>query len=135
MRRTARTLLVLSLFLSSAVADDKPPRLIPASEAKSHVDETCVVEMTVRASKNAVNRKVCFLDSGEDFKDARNFAVVISYDHADKFKEAGVDDPSEYYRGKTVRVTGKVIREDDQTRIRVENPKQIQLVEERKDQR
>jgi len=53
--------------------------------------------------------------------------VVISYDHADAFKQAGIDDPADYYRSKTIRVTGKVIRENDQTRIRVEDPKQIEL--------
>jgi hypothetical protein len=68
-------------------------------------------------------------DSEEDFHDEKNLAVVISYDHADKFREAGIADPAEYYKGKTIQVTGKVIEEDDQVRIRVEDPKQIKLVE------
>jgi hypothetical protein len=70
-----------------------------------------------------------FLDSEEDFHDGKNLAVVISYDHADKFRDAGIADPAEYYKGKTIQVTGKVIEEDDQVRIRVEDPKQIKLVE------
>ena len=85
--------------------------------------------MTVKSSKNAAPRKTYFLDSEEDFHDEKNLAIVISYDHADKFREAGIDDPSEYYKGKTIQVTGKVIDEDDQVRIRVEDPKQIKLLE------
>ena len=52
-------------------------------------------------------RETYFLDSEEDIRDEKNLAVVISYDHADKFREAGTDDPAECYRGKTIHVTGK----------------------------
>ncbi|MGP0065393.1 MAG: hypothetical protein ACLQGP_17545 [Isosphaeraceae bacterium] len=112
--------------------DEKPPKVVAAAEAKDHVDERCTVEMTVRSSKNAAPRREYYLDSEEDFRDEKNFAVVIAYDHADLFKQAGIDDPSEHYKGKKLRVTGKVIRENDQTRIRVEDPKQIKVVEEDK---
>jgi DNA/RNA endonuclease YhcR with UshA esterase domain len=104
-------------------------KFIPAAEIRSHVGKECTAEMTVKASKNAVPRRTYFLDSEEDFHDEKNLAVVISYDHAAKFQEAGIDDPAEYYKGKTIRVTGKVIEEDDQVRIRVDDPKQIKLVE------
>ena len=74
-------------------------------------------------------RKTYFLDSEEDFRDEKNFCVVISYDHADKFRDAGIDDPAAHYKDKTIRVTGKVIEEDDQIRIRVEDPKKIEVAE------
>ena len=93
-----------------------------APDAKNHIDERCTVEMTVRSSKNAAPRREYYLDSEEDFRDEKNFAVVISYDHADLFKKAGIDDPAEHYKGKKLRVTGKVIHENDQVRIRVEKP-------------
>ena len=38
-------------------------------------------------------------------------------------------DPAEHFKDKTIRVTGKVIEEDDQIRIRVEDPKKIELAE------
>jgi hypothetical protein len=104
-------------------------KIIPAAEIRSHVGKECTAEMTVKASKNAVPRRTYFLDSEEDFHDEKNLAVVISYDHIAKFQEAGIDDPAEYYKAKTIRVTGKVIEEDDQVRIRVDDPKQIKLVE------
>jgi hypothetical protein len=104
-------------------------KIIPSAEIRNHIGKECTAEMTVKASKNAVPRRTYFLDSEEDFHDEKNLPIVISYDHAAKFQEAGIDDPAEYYKGKTIRVTGKVIEEDDQVRIRVDDPKQIKLVE------
>jgi hypothetical protein len=88
--------------------------------------------MTVRSSKNAAPRREHYLDSEEDFHDEKNFAVVISYDHAEAFQKAGIDDPADYYKGKKLRVTGEVIHENDQARMRVEDPKQIVIVDEGK---
>src|SRR5262249_38059272 len=76
----------------SEAADE--PKVIEAAEARKHVDETCTVSMTVRSSKNAAPRREYYLDSEPDFRDERNLAVVISYDHADRFREAGIDDPA-----------------------------------------
>ena len=104
-------------------------KVVPAAEIRNHVGKECTAEMTVQSSKNAAPRRIYFLDSEADFHDEKNLAIVISYDHAAKFQEAGIDDPSEYYKGKKIRVTGKVIEEDDQVRIRVEDPKQIKLVD------
>jgi hypothetical protein len=85
--------------------------------------------MTVKASKNASKRRTYFLDSEEDFRDEKNLAVLIDYDAAAKFKDAGIDDAAEHYRGKTVRVTGKVISEAEQVRICVTDPKQIKIID------
>ncbi|HZW34019.1 MAG TPA: hypothetical protein VFF52_25065 [Isosphaeraceae bacterium] len=123
---------LLVLVAGAAADDEKPTKVVMAPEARNHIDERCTVEMTVRASKNAAPRREYYLDSEEDFHDEKNFAVVISYDHAGLFQQAGIDDPAEHYKGKKLRVTGKVIREHDQVRIRVEDPKQIQIVEDGK---
>jgi len=126
--------LTLALVQSTGASaeDEKPPAVVAAPDAKKHIDERCTVEMTVQSSKNAAPRREYYLQSEKDFRDDKNFAVVISYDHADLFKQAGIDDPSEHYRGKKLRVTGKVIRENDQVRIRVEDPKQIKIVKDEK---
>jgi hypothetical protein len=126
-------LFLACVLMAGASSDDgKPPAVVAAPDAKNHIDTECTVEMTVRSSKNAATRREYYLDSEEDFRDEKNFAVVISYDHADPFKKAGIDDPAEYYKEKKLRVTGKVIRENDQVRIRVEDPKQIKIVDEKK---
>ena len=119
--------------IAGAFADDeKPPKLVAAADAKSHIDERCTIEMKVRASKDAGPRREYYLDSEADFHDAKNFAVVISYDHADKFKKAGIDNPPDYYMGKSLRVTGKVIAENNQVRIRADDPAQIKIVDKEK---
>jgi len=125
-------LVVASLCLGFAPAsrgDDKGPKVIPAAEAKDHIGERCTVEMTVKASKHAVHRRTYYLDSEANFRHPKNFAVVISYDDGEKFKPAGIEDLAEHYRGKTIRVTGKVIAEDKQTRIHVTEVEQVKPVE------
>jgi DNA/RNA endonuclease YhcR with UshA esterase domain len=140
MRRPIQTLVCLVVIVLAGLsvtasrgsrADDAKAseKVVPAAEARGKIGEQCTVEMVVKASKNAVKRRTYFLDSEDDFHDDKNFAVVISYDDAAKFQAAGIDDPAEHYKGKTIRVTGKVIHEDDQVRMRVDDPKQIKLVE------
>ena len=89
--------------IAGAFADDeKPPKLVAAADAKSHIDERCTVEMKFLASKDAGPRRENYLDSEEDFHDEKNFAVVISYDHAERKKKAGIDNPADYYMGEEV---------------------------------
>ena len=107
---------------------DEPAKVLPATEAKNHVDEKGTYKLVVRTTKNADKSLVYYLDSEENFRDEKNLAIVISYEDAEKFKKLGVEDPSTYYKGKTIRVTGKVIHESDQTRIHVTDPKQIEVV-------
>jgi hypothetical protein len=116
-------------FVAALDDDKKAEKVFPASEARKHVGQECTFEMKVKSSKNAAGRNTYFLDSEEDFHDANNLSVVISYDHADKFREAGIADPAEHFKDKTIRVTGKVIEEDDQIRIRIEDPKKIEIIE------
>jgi hypothetical protein len=87
------------------------------------------VESTIQASKDSANRHEYYLDSEPNFSDAKNFTVVISYDHADKFRKAGIDNPAAHFKGKTIRVTGTILQENQQFRIRVEDPSQIKIVE------
>jgi hypothetical protein len=118
-----------------ATADDKKaeePKVIAAAEAKDHLGETLTVELTVKSSKNASSVESYFLDSEEDYKDEKNLAVVIAYDHAAKFKEQGISDPAEHYLGKTIRVTGKIVKEGRQTRLRISDPKQLKVIEKKK---
>lgn len=116
--------LAFALTLLAALVGDP----LPADKAKDHIDEEGTFRLTVQFSRNVERSKVYFLNSEKDYHDAKNLAIVIEYEHADAFKDAGIDDPSTYYRDKTIEVTGKVINERDQTRIRVTSPKQIKVV-------
>ena len=95
---TSLLLACLAALSASVRADDADAKkAIDASEARNHVGETHTFKMTVQSSKNAAPRREYYLDSEEDFRDEKNLALVISYDHADLFKQAGIDDPSEHY--------------------------------------
>jgi hypothetical protein len=110
-------------------ADSKAEGPIPSIQAKDHIGERRTVETTIQASKDSANRREYYLDSEPSFSDPKNFSVVISYDHADKFRSAGIDNPANHLKGKTIRVTGTIIQENQQVRIRVEDPAQIKVVE------
>lgn len=125
------SVLAISMASATAALADEP-KVIPAAEAKDHLDKTLTVELTVKSVKNAEKVETYFLDSEEDYKDEKNLAVLIAYEFAPKFKAAGIDDPTEHYKGKTIRVTGKIVKEGPQTRMRVTEPKQITIVEKKK---
>jgi hypothetical protein len=122
------TILALApLGLGQEPKQDKP--LSPA-EAIKRVNEKVVVEMLVKATKNRLEkRKEIYLDSEEDFRDPKNLGIIINVAGAAKFKEAGIDDPAVHFKGKTIRVTGTVTKENELPRIVVEDPKQIKIVE------
>ena len=91
----------LVLLAGASPDDEKPLKVVAAPEANDHVGEPCTIEMTVRSSKNAAPRREYYLDSEEDFHDEKNFALVISYDHAEPVPKAGINDPTEHYKGKS----------------------------------
>jgi hypothetical protein len=128
--RPLAALLIISAAgwaIGATTQDAKP---VTPAEAIKRENQKVTVQMTVKASKNALQkRKEIYLDSEEDFRDPKNLAAVINEAGAAGFKEAGVDDPAEHFKGKTIRVTGTVTRVDDRPRIVVSDPKQIKIVE------
>jgi hypothetical protein len=115
-------------FLAQASTPDVRP-LTPA-EAIQKVGEVVTVEMTVRASKNALEKRgEIYLDSESDFHDAKNLAAVISRDGAASFREAGVEDPAAHFKERVIRVSGKLILVEGRPRIDVHVATQIVLVE------
>jgi DNA/RNA endonuclease YhcR with UshA esterase domain len=120
----------LAVPFVEAAKEDKP--LSPA-EAIKMVNKEVTVEMMVRSSKNALAKHhEIYLDSEENFRDEKNLAVVITEDGAGKFKEAGVEDPAEHFRGKTIRVRGTVTLKEERPRIEIDDPKAIKLIEPKK---
>lgn len=130
--RSLAVLLVVGC--SSLLVGEEPRQEKPVSPADAikRLNEKVVVEMLVKASKNRLeNRGEIYLDSEEDFRDPKNLGIVINRVGAAKFKEAGIDDPAEHFKGKTIHVSGVVTKEDQRFRLIIEDPKQIQLVEKR----
>jgi len=120
----ALSLLLLGSMVSRA--DDKP---LSPEEAIKKVNEKVTVEMTVKASKNRLEKRgEIYLDSEEDFHDAKNLGIVITKPGAARFAEAGVKEPAGHFKGKTIRVVGTVIIKEERPRIEVDDPKQISIV-------
>ena len=118
-------LAVISPALCNA-ASDKP---LSPTEARKAVGKRVTVEMVVRASKDRLEkRKEIYLDSEEDFRDEKNFAVVINAEGAATLKAAGIGDPAGHFKGKTIRATGTVVEHEGVPRIVVSDPKQIPVV-------
>lgn len=120
-------LLALFCFSSLLLAADKEP--ITPAEAAKKINEKVVVAMEVKSTGGRGNH---YLNSEEDYMDAKNFTIFISKDHLDKFKKAGIEKPSEYFKGKTIQVTGTVTLEQKKPWIKVDEPDQIKVISKEK---
>jgi hypothetical protein len=97
-------------------------------EAVNRMNEPVTVEMLVRRTKCCTGSRQVFLDSEADHRDPKNLGVVVTEKGRAKFSEAGIDDPTAHYKGKTIRVRGVVIRREERPYIEVDDPGQIELV-------
>jgi hypothetical protein len=122
----------IAALAACAAADDAAPKPLTPVEARQKVGESIVVELTVTAAKNRLEKRgEIYLDAETDFRDEKNFAAVINRDGAALFQAQGVADPAEHFQDKTIRVKGVVTIVDDVPRIEVRDPKQIELVEKK----
>ena len=80
----------------------------------------------MKAAKNVLDKRgEIYLDSEENFRDENNFAVVITKKGAQSFKDAGIDNPADYFRDKTILAKGKVTVVQEIPRIEIDDAKQI----------
>lgn len=100
-----RTLLALLLITSTAVPAEEKPPLTPTEAAKK-VNEKVVVEFEVKSTGGRVNH---YLNSEEDYMDAKNFTIHIPEEAVPKFKKEGIASPMKHYKGKVIQVTGTVV--------------------------
>lgn len=102
---------------------DKP---LTPQEALNKLDQRVTVEMEVKSTGGNTAR---YLNSEADFRDPKNFAVYIPQAALLKFYQAQIPDPAQFYKGKTIRVTGVVALNRGRPQLRVDTPQQIQVVE------
>jgi DNA/RNA endonuclease YhcR with UshA esterase domain len=120
---------VVLLAVTFPVDAPKDAPLSPV-EARKKVGETITVEMTVRTAKDRLEKRgEIYFDAEDDFRDAKNFAVVITKAGAAKLKDAGIANPADHFRGKKIRATGTVKEVDKVPRIEIDDAKQIRVVE------
>jgi DNA/RNA endonuclease YhcR with UshA esterase domain len=88
------------------------------------------VQIEVKAAKDRLEKRgEIYLDSEPDFKDEKNFAVVITRAGAASLKAAGITSPAEHFKGKSIRARGTVKEVDGVPRIEVDKAEQITAVE------
>ena len=124
----ARSLLIVALLSVSAMGADEPKPLGPV-DARKQVGKEITVKMEVKAAKDRLEKRgEIYLDAEEDFKDEKNFAVVITKKGAASLKDAGITDPADHFRGKTITAKGTVKEVDSVPRIEIDEAKQIAVV-------
>lgn len=69
------------------------------------------------------------MDSEKDYRDEKNFAVVITEKGANRFIAKGIKDPAKHFEDKVIRAKGLVIEVQGVPRIEVDEPEQITIVE------
>ena len=73
--RYAVIMLTLVLTAGLLLADDKGQKPITPAEAAKLIDQKCTVEMKVQSTGKS--RTLVFLNSEENYRDDKNFTVVI----------------------------------------------------------
>jgi DNA/RNA endonuclease YhcR with UshA esterase domain len=116
----------LSILLSRAIVADEVKPIGPAEAAKK-VNEQVTVEMEVKSA--TLRGTLCFLNSEKSFRDPGNLTLFIDKDALAKFKDAKIDDPAAHYKGKVVRVEGKVVLYQNRPEIKLSGPDAIKIAE------
>jgi hypothetical protein len=101
---------------------------LSAVEAINRVNESVTVEMLVQRTKCCSSFRQVFLDSEVSHRDPKNLGVVVTDSGRAKFSEAGIDDPTAHFNGKTILVRGVVMRKENRPYIEVNDPSQIEMV-------
>src|SRR4051794_22628883 len=97
-------------------------------EAIGRTNESVTVEMVVRRTKLCAGSRRVFLDSEPDYRDPNNLGLVVTEAGRGKFSEVGIEDPTAYFKGKTIRVCGLVTQRDNGPSIEVSDPSQIEIL-------
>jgi len=119
------SLVMVTAGVSTFASEDKP---LGPQEARKKIGETITVEMTVQAAKDRLKiRGEIYLDSESNFRDEKNFAVVITRAGAASLREAGITDPAAHYKDKRIRATGIVKEVDKVPRVEIDDAKQIKI--------
>ena len=114
---------------SSGASEDKP--LTPV-EARKQVGKKVEVQMKPAVIKDRLEKRgEIYMDSEKDFRDEKNFAVVITEKGANRLKEKGIKDLAKHFEDKEIRVKGLVTEVQGVPRIEVDDPDQISIVEKK----
>lgn len=133
--RTLMLLVALVLVPALRADAEKDAKPLTPEEAAKHVNEKCTVALEVKSTGATRDKSMIFLNSAAKFRDAKNFTVVIDRKAIAKFQQAKIEDPAAHFKGKTIRVTGTVTLFREHPEIKVDDPKQISVVEKKKEKK
>src|SRR5262245_13346046 len=95
----AAAIVIAGLLLASSAMAQEAVRPIGPEEALKKVDHKVTVLMEVKSTGGNTAR---YLNSEADFRFEKNFAVFIPNIALASFQKAGIQDPGQYYKGKTI---------------------------------
>jgi micrococcal nuclease len=109
---------IIALFVFPAAAQTR----IPAKDAAKHLNETVTISDKVYSTKLIDNTGMVLLDLGGEHPNQYLTLVIKGEDRA-KFTSK----PDEYYKGRSVTVTGKLIDYHGKPEIVVDSPDDLKL--------
>ena len=113
---------------AATASEQVKPKRIAIETAGDHVNQLVIIEMTVKSSYLKSDRSICFLNSEKNYRDAKNFPIVIKGEKAiERFVKADIADPARHFFGKKIRVTGKIQLHHEKPQILVADVKQIEV--------
>jgi DNA/RNA endonuclease YhcR with UshA esterase domain len=119
--------LAVTFCLAAGVED----KALTPIQAREKIGEKITVEMTVRAAKDRLSKRgEIYLDAETDFRDEKNFAVVITKAGAESLKKAGIENPADHFKDKKIQATGTVKEVDKVPRIEIDEAKNIRLIQD-----
>jgi DNA/RNA endonuclease YhcR with UshA esterase domain len=129
MLRPMMLLLIGMISIPSFGADTEAEKPLSPVEARKQVGKTITVHMEVKTAKDRLEKRgEIYLDSEENFRDEKDFAVVITRKGAASLKNAGIENPADHFKGKFIRAKGTVKEADGVPRIEIDEAKQIRIV-------
>ena len=117
-----KKILLINAFALLFAFTASAQKIISASDAAKHLNEKVTICEKVFSTKLITPSNITFLDLG-GFHPNQMLTVVIKGEDRSKFKDA----PDEYFKGRSVCVTGTVIDYKGKPEIVVSDPSQIKL--------
>ena len=100
----------------------------PDEAGKLARGQDVTVEMVVKSVGISKNKEHWFLNSQADWKDDKNFYVLIPKSVVEKLKAKDITDPEKAFPGKTIQVTGNVTIHFTTPQIILRSPDRLKVV-------
>ncbi len=113
-------LVAISPWLAPSLQPADAPKRIPAAEAGAHVGQSVVV--TGRVAELAVREKTIYLNLDKPFPDTPFMAVVFA-------RKAGEFGDLQKLEGRTIEVSGKIVKYRDRPEIVVDEASQLKVLD------